>query len=309
MMHALSVECTDCRLMKPADADYGVTIDFERGTSDPVRVFEAMVKALAGFKDLDRLVLGAADPELTPVLVLEDVEAASITSWVKNKVAAIDDVALKEFDVKQQIGKYAVKAKYRVMRYLDERLVKEEAARLETLREDLFKLASENPAARTLALPNRIPLEDLARPLDKIQDAKKLLGPTDRMIFKDEDNSHELDKSVTKKPSNFVNDSGNDSVGEMEMILTIRKPDLLGNSQWEFRHGKDSLHANIEDRHWLETLHSGEVSIVSGISIDCTVAYRYEYDDRGNLLSKHHDVVKVHRVIVPSGETQSDMQI
>lgn len=309
MIHALSVEYTDHRPMKPSDADYGVTIDFERGTSDPVRVFEAMVKALGGFRDIDRLVLGAADPDLTPIMVLEDVEAASITSWVKNKVSAIDDMALKEFDIKQQVGKYAVKAKYRILKYLDERLVKEEVARLETLRDDLYKLATENPTERKLPLPSRIPLEDLTKPLDKIQDAKRLLGPSDRMIFKDESGTHELDKSVTKKPSSYVKEIEKDSVGEMEMILTIRKPDLLGKSQWEFRHGKDSLSANIEDDFWLETLHKGEVSIVSGSGISCTVAYKYEYDDRGNLISKHHDIVKVHRVIAPPSETQSDMPV
>ncbi|MEE4012083.1 hypothetical protein V1T76_08485 [Roseibium sp. FZY0029] len=295
--------------MKPADADYGVTIDFERGTSDPVRVFEAMVKALGGFRDIDRLVLGAADPDLTPIMVLEDVEAASITSWVKNKVSAIDDMALKEFDLKQQVGKYAVKAKYLILKYLDERLVKEEAARLETLRDDLYKLSTENPTERKLPLPSRILLEDLTKPLDKIQDAKRLLGPSDRMIFKDEGGTHELDKSVTKKPSSYVKEIEKDSVGEMEMILTIRKPDLLGKSQWEFRHGKDSLSANIEDDFWLETLHKGEVSIVSGSGISCTVAYKYEYDERGNLISKHHDIVKVHRVIAPPSETQSDMPV
>ncbi|MEL6735863.1 MAG: hypothetical protein AAFO98_08300, partial [Pseudomonadota bacterium] len=84
MIKSLSVEYTDFEPVKPQDADYGVTIDFDRGTSDPVRVFEAMVKALSGFKEIDRLVLGAIDPDYTPTMVLEDVEAASITSWVKN---------------------------------------------------------------------------------------------------------------------------------------------------------------------------------------------------------------------------------
>lgn len=309
MISNISVEYTDIKPMKPNDAEFGITIDFERGSSDPVKVFDAMTKLLGGFKDIDRLILGATDPDLEPIMVLEDVEAASITSWVRNKVKAIDDVALKEFDVKQQVGKYAVKAKYRILKYLDQKVVEEEGVRLETLKEDLYKLATENPTARQLPLPNRIPLEDLTKPMDKIQEAKKLIGKNDRIIFKTEHSSHELDKSSTKKPSKYVDEVSKDSHGEMEMILTIRKPDLLGNAQWEFRHGNDPLNANIDDETWLSSLHKGEIAIVSGNGIECTVIYKYEYDDKGNLISKHHAISKIHRVIPPDLSSQSSLDI
>jgi len=295
--------------MKPDNAEFGITIDFERGTSDPVAVFTAMTKLLSGFKNVDKLILGATDPDLEPIMVLEDVEAASITSWVRNKVEAIDDMALKEFDIKQQVGKYAVKAKYRILRYLDQRVDHEEGARLEALREDLYKLATENPTARTLPLPNRIPLEDLAKPLDEIQDAKKLMGQNDRIIFKTEHDSHELDIGSTKKPSKYVDSVAKDSHGEMEMIITIRRPDMLGNAQWEFRHGNDPFYANIEDDEWLESLHKGSVSITSGTGIECSVSYTYEYDDKGSLISKHHSVSKVHRVIPPDFSKQENMDL
>ena len=106
--------------MKPEDADFGITIDFDRGKSDPVMVFAAMTEMLQAVRTMDAILIGAVDPDLVPVMVLEDVEAASITSWVKNKLQAVDDQALKEFDWKQQIGSYAVKAKYRIIEYLDE---------------------------------------------------------------------------------------------------------------------------------------------------------------------------------------------
>jgi len=75
----LSVAYTDEAPMKPADADFGVTIDFEKGVSDPVKVFESMAMMLGGLRKIDEVVIGAVDDDLLPTMVLEDVEAASIT--------------------------------------------------------------------------------------------------------------------------------------------------------------------------------------------------------------------------------------
>ena len=168
--------------MRPDNAEFGITIDFEKGVSDPVKVFFAMAELLAATKEIDRLLFGAIDPALRPDMILEDVEAASITSWVRNKVVAIDDQALKQFDIKQQVGKYAVKAKYKILEYLDEKVSEEERERLRVLREDIYQLAAEE-RVRHLPLPDRITLADLVKPMDKIQDAKKLLGVGDQVKF------------------------------------------------------------------------------------------------------------------------------
>ena len=127
------------------------------------------------------------------------------------------------------------------------------------------------------------------------------------MLFKVDGDSYELDKSRTKKPSSFVDKIVKDSQGEMEMILTIRKPDLLGSTQWEFKHGSDALYAHMEDNDWLQSFHDGYINITSGSSIECTVAYNYEYDENGQLASKSHDVIKVHKVIPPQNYEQQDM--
>ena len=66
--------------MKPADADFGITIDFTRGESDAVAVFSGLSQLLKGFSELDEVLMEALDADLEPIMVLEDVEAASITN-------------------------------------------------------------------------------------------------------------------------------------------------------------------------------------------------------------------------------------
>jgi hypothetical protein len=189
--------------MKPEQADFGVTVDFAKGESDPVKVFESITVLLDGFRKLDHITIGALDPDIQPIMVLEDIEASSITAWVANRLRQTDDQAIKDFDWKKQVGSFAVKAKYRVLEFLDQKVADNEHARLVSLRDDLAKLASE-PQLRHLPLPGAIPLEDLVVPLDRIQEAKSLLSKADRLIIRSDDKEYEIDLSEQKKPSTWA---------------------------------------------------------------------------------------------------------
>ena len=293
--------------MKPDNADFGITIDFDRGSSDPVRVFSAMTEMLRAAREMNLILIGAVDPDLVPVMVLEDVEAASITSWMKNKIKALDDQALKEFDIKQQVGKYAVKAKYHILEYLDQKEVENEKQRLHTLKGDLEKLAREQKV-RQLPLPAPVNMDRLIKPMDQIQDAKKLLGPKDSAAFKSEDHEHQLNKDVTKRISGIpVDAEDQDTNGHMDMVLLVRKPDLIGDAQWEFRHGKQPVFAHILDDTWLHQFRRGEEIIVPGSYMSCNVGYTHKYTPTGALVGSSYDVVKVHEVLPPDGSLQLDM--
>jgi hypothetical protein len=102
-------------------SDFGVTIDFAKGRSNPVKVFEALAELLKGFQGFDRLVIGALDPHIESTMLLQHVEANSVTAWIRNRIIQVDDDALKKFDWKQQIGALAVRAKYLAIEYLDKK--------------------------------------------------------------------------------------------------------------------------------------------------------------------------------------------
>lgn len=285
--------------MRPKDADIGLTIDFDRGVSNPINVFSAMTEMLSAFHRFDELLLNAVDPKLRPMMVLEEVEAESITSWIRNKIEKIDDQALKEFDIKQQVGVYAVKAKYRIIEYLDERHERNERERLNQLQKDLYVLARENEIG-AFPLPGQIPLRQLIPPMDQFQAAKKLLGPHDRVLIKSLAREHPVNKDQNMLVSEILPDEGeNISIGIMEMTLLVRKPDMLGNALWEFKHGRTSIFAHIQDEDWLNKFKAGQEIVIPGSSLKCSVRYEYEYDKAGALLKSRHDVVKVYHVIGP----------
>lgn len=307
MIRLLEIAYSNEPLMRPADAEFGVTIDFVRGESDPVQVFTAMAEMLSAFSEMDRILIGAVAPDAAPITVIEDVEAASITTWIKNKLEKVDDQAIKEFDLKQQIGVYAVKAKYRVLRFLNEREQKEKTQRLQQLQEDLTELAAQSA---TQLLPPPVNVTALIPSMNQVQAAKARLRNGERVTIKsDREPDCPLDTSSTEPivgPSETPAPL-NEAKGEMELLLLVRKVDFIGKSQWEFRHGKSPILANIEDADWLDRFHKGFERIVPGASLRVTVRYKHDYDGRGMIIDSEYDVVKVHGIVPPSALQQEEL--
>jgi hypothetical protein len=88
---------------------------------------------------------------------------------------------------------------------------------------------------------------------------------------------------------------------EGEIILTIRKPDLLGEAMWQFSHGKLSVAARISDQEWLERFHRREIPLHSGDAVKCRVMFTFVYDEGGVLIEQKIEVIKVLDIIGGGG--------
>lgn len=168
--------------MRPEDAQFGVKIDFVRGQSNPVQIFAAMTELLRGFVELDRQLVAAILPEAIPETVIEDIEAASITAWIRSALSKADDKAIESMDVKKAVGVYLVKAKYKVIEFLDDREHQENTRRKAQLLTDLSELAAEMPTSALF--PTRIELPALQRPMNDIQSGKAKLQAGETLTLK-----------------------------------------------------------------------------------------------------------------------------
>jgi hypothetical protein len=70
------------------------------------------------------------------------------------------------------------------------------------------------------------------------------------------------------------------------MILVVKKPDYLGDSKWDLRHGKRPKSARIEDNAWLKRFQSREVDVRPGDALRCEVQIEHLYGHDNELL--HH---------------------
>jgi hypothetical protein len=171
-------------------------------------------------------------------MVLEDIEAGSIRVWLSTILKKIDDKGLREGELKKAIGPALVDAKYAAIAYLDKN--RDDANNdTDALRETLRKFASQSDMRR---LGDYAPIHEakLVGALCAIQDAKRLLGPKDKLMIEAPGRAqHEVDLTKTWEPSEIISleKATTEKRSEGEIILTIRKPDMTGDSMWQFTRG------------------------------------------------------------------------
>lgn len=87
---------------KDLKADFCIEIDFEKGSESPSRVFRTMTGLIETFQDIDRDLIQSINQSINekiePVVIIEDIEAGSLRTWLANRIRDIDDEALKNID-------------------------------------------------------------------------------------------------------------------------------------------------------------------------------------------------------------------
>jgi hypothetical protein len=303
-MTALFLRLLEGPPMPPEDADFSFSIDFTKGRGDPRRVFDAASLFIDGLEALDDAVAGSVGGKIKTVMVLEDVEKGSLKAYLRTLLQNVDDEALKDLEWRKAVGAALVKAKYVALEYLDED--KDGAAgRVDSLREDLRLIAQQTDVRH---LPDYAPIHEgrLVAALDRIQDAKRTLSPGDALIIEGGGKRYEVDLTKTWDPSEVITVLPiTETHSEGEIILTIRKPDLLGNSMWQFSFAKTPISARILDEDWLRDFHDRKIPLYSGDALRCRVRFTYLYDEAGTLIEQKIEVLKVLGPIRGAGAQQS----
>jgi hypothetical protein len=276
----------------PPEASFALVIDFEKCAPNPGRVFQAADAMIRALEQLDRTLCAAADSHITPIMLLEDIEAGSIKAWLGNQLNRIEDEALKTLDWKPLIGRYLVRAKYAVIRWSNK---DGGDGSLIGLARELQTIGQE---ADIRHLPDYQPpsLQDLSQAAKRIDEAKGILGPNDKMHLDSADEGtvefnlsvrwtpEELDDLAVKETTKFEN---------MPMTLIVKRPDYLGKSKWDFRFGKKPISARIDDTEWLKAFQDRQKDVRPGDALRCLVTIEHKYGYDNELIVEDHIITKV----------------
>lgn len=278
------------------NADFGFEIDFQRGVGPASRVFTATRDFIKVCEALDHELVRSIDSSIETVLVLEDVESGSIKTWLRNGLAATEDDALKTLDWKPLVGKYLVRAKYLIIRWIDE---DETPRSLPDLRRELQQIATETDVRH---LPDYTPPSPgaLVEAVKGFQGVKDSLRPGDkaRLLTKDGDIPFDLTISINIDDIEAMAVARSIQAPPAEMVLPVKKPDYLGDSQWELRHGKRNIFARIEDEAWLRRFQQRLEDVRPGDALRCMVEIEHNYGFDNELLSERYTVLEVLEVLV-----------
>ena len=227
-------------------ADFAFYIDFKKrwgGRRSSVEgVFRATLEFIKACERLDRELVTSIDASIEVVMVLEDIEASSLKTFFHNSIRAVDDQALKDIDWKPLVGKYLVKSKYMILKWMDN----EETPRsLLDLGREIQKIAAETDVRH---IPDYTPVGPSAL-IDAVRDFEGVkvhlvVGDKASLIMPD---GEEIDFNLSARLD--LDNIEDLAIKETQvhsvpsMVLIVRKPDYLGSSMWDLRHGKSSISA------------------------------------------------------------------
>lgn len=285
------------RRPEPPQADFAFEIDFKRGEGSPSRVFSAINDFIRGCERLDAELVSTIDANIETVMLLEDIEAGSIKAWFRNAIHAVEDDALKTLDWKPLVGKYLVRAKYAVIRWIDNG---ETPKSLPALAREIQQIAADTDVKHLpdYRAPSPKALLDAVRDFQHVKDQ---LVPGDRATYIDRDGDRaemnltmrwdidEIEALAVKETVKFP---------VAPMILAVKKPDYLGESKWELRHGKRAISAKIEDEEWLRRFQSRKVDVRPGDALRCDVLIEHLYGHDNELLTERYTIIHVAEVLV-----------
>lgn len=99
-------------------------------------------------------------------------------------------------------------------------------------------------------------------------------------------------------------------INRVEAKLLVKKPDLIGDSKWEFHFGK-TIRAKIEDENWKKSFKEHKFSIMSGTRLVVTLRIENDLDDKNNPIEDDvaYFVEKVHRLDNPFDEDESQIKL
>ena len=259
-----------------------------------------MVSLMEALSRFDRDLVKSVDVTIEPVLLLEDVEAGSIKSWVATVLQSTDDDALRSGDWKKIVGDYLVKGKYILLNKLQGVDTITQPSLIEDIQATLLLEAESTDIAPMLGYTPLSRTQIAAHVVD-VTDSLDFLEEGDRATFESREGEpvpfntllrvDPIELSEVLAARTITNDD--------EMILKVKRPDFLGNSMWEFNYEGHPVRASILDEEWLVEFRRHGLGVRPGVALRALVRIEAAYDEDNEALPARYTVLKVYEIIPP----------
>lgn len=280
-------------------------IDFVKSEGDPARVFHSMAELIEAFEQIDQHLAGMFGESTATELVLDDLEAGSLKSWLRNIILVIPDEAISEFEIKKLIGHFLLKAKYKIVEWLAENEKIESIEQVRDLEGELLRLADESNVKK---IPAYVPINTrtLLSQINSIQLAVSRLDERDTVRYESPVGTKNIPRGIVVD-EDLIREilTRQTLITEGERLVKVKKPDYLGRSKWVVRHAGHSIEAKFEDFHWLEQFHGNAVALNPGDSLRVVMREEVSYGYENEVVHVSYTIKKVVEIVPPSRQEQS----
>ena len=281
-------------------SEFCIEIDYKKNTGDPTRVFRSLANYITALQKIDSHLITAIHPRIKPVIVLDDVESGSVRVFLKTLLEQVDDDALKNLDWKPLVGQYMVKAKYTMIRFLEDKEKIDTMQQIELLQDEILQIAKETDVRQ---IPYYRPIDHISLLEDykNLHEASLALGDEDKVIYEADCGRVELNKDFVITAEDIEDLLIRETISNPEtLILKVKKPDYLGESKWQFYAGR-IVEAKIEDEHWLRRFQERDLGaeVLPGDSLKVKAMRTTSYGFSGDIISEELVVTEVLEVLKP----------
>lgn len=284
-------------MKKNLHSKFEIKLDFERETENPSRLFKSFAEMIEGINSLDYLIAESVNTKVKSKIVLDDIEKGSIIGRFWNELVISEDGQIDNSPNEENLEEYIEESRAETLRFLADK--KTTVEDLEILKEKISEIAESKNLSSSFnyAEPDTLKLAEV---INKVNDSTEKLNENESFELKSKNEEvkkikngtpkidiEAVEKALTK--SEIINDS--------EAFYLIKKPDFLGDSAWNFLHGKKSITIKILHQEWLDNFHSGKNIVVPGDSLQVKVRQTSKYNINGYLISEKIDIIEVIDII------------
>jgi len=222
------------------------------------------------------------------------IEKGSLIGKLWNHLIINDDNKLDDNKItKKTINDFIDESRSKSIEFIESG--KSEVEDLKELAKNIDEIANEKGIKDTFnyAEPSIL---DLAKNLNEINDAVSKLGDDEKFVIKNSKNTtEEISKGTEKINLEDVENALTTEEIKSENIVyyKIRRPDFLGDSQWDFKHGNKPLKVKILHEEWLDDFQKGKVIVVPGDSLKVKIRQNFKYNKNGYLISEKTEIIEV----------------
>jgi hypothetical protein len=282
---------------EPATAVAGFLIEFSTdnlAAESPAAYFDGVSQVIDAFQSADANLLAFLLPSSRTGLRIDRLEIGSFRIWLATQLEDLPEEGLRKFDWKQLVGHYLLKCRNAIVKFLRKNPKVEDTQLVERLGAEIDAIANDAiPATRRFS--RRLLLGVLVRVIRATQSVPG--AETVHVIISEERTLLPREAEVTIGVVSAI-ESGELEPFEQEMRLLVKKPDMLGRSQWEFVDRGHVIRAKMGDLAWVERYQRHGVVLNPGDAIDVRMQLTPKHTTEDQLYYTY-SIVNV-RSVIPS---------
>lgn len=290
--------------MKIIEHDYEIKLDFKPGENNPEDLYFAMISAFRYLHESDNVLAKTISNDNSASMSLLSIKEGSLRNFVRVRTEFPEtELQPENGDNEEKIKRYFSEGKKAITQGL---LALSEISRedqLQKIVDDVNDVADECEITSEpfYLAPTTEQIKKLAI---VAEETGSYLDDNSQILYIEEDKPPiQLPKKISVDKELFSDiEERKKIISERVIVLKVKKPDYLGESRWEMKHGKHRIICKIEDATWLGRFKRKEVLVFPGDSLECNVRLEETYDTNGELVNTEYTIIEVKDVIQGSEE-------